>query len=122
MTIAEQVAHDFLENIEKMITANNLDVGVLDTKVSYQSCKEAMMYVTDTKSGSIIATMRLNLNANKLKRKMQEKELENYCCKRVCSVCIFKEQEPCITRKIYCEEATDKEVEEAYRKMVENKK
>lgn len=28
MTIAEQVAHDFLENIEKMITANNLDVVV----------------------------------------------------------------------------------------------
>lgn len=122
MTIAQQVAHDFLESIEKMITANKLDVGVLDTKVSYQSCKEAMMYVTDTKSGSIIATMRLNLNANKLKRKMQEKELENYCFKRVCPICIFKEQEPCITRKIYCEEATDKEVEEAYRKMVENKK
>lgn len=122
MTIAQQVAHDFLESIEKMITANKLDVGVLDTKVSYQSCKEAMMYVTDTKSGSIIATMRLNLNANKLKRKMQEKELENYCCERVCPICIFKEQEPCITRKIYCEEATDKEAEEAYRKMVENKK
>ena len=75
MTIAQQVAHDFLESIEKMITANKLDVGVLDTKVSYQSCEEAMMSVTDTKSGSIIATMRLNLNANKLKREMQEKEL-----------------------------------------------
>lgn len=122
MTIAQQVAHDFLESIEKMITANKLDVGVLDTKVSYQSCKEAMMYVTDTKSGSIIATMRLNLNANKLKRKMQEKELENYCFERVCPICIFKEQEPCITRKIYCEEATDKEVEEAYRKMRDDEK
>ena len=122
MTIAQQVAHDFLESIEKMITANKLDVGVLDTKVSYQSCEEAMMSVTDTKSGSIIATMRLNLNANKLKRKMYEKELENYCCKRVCPICIFKEQEPCITRKIYCEEATDKEVEEAYRKMRDDEK
>ena len=29
MTIAEQVAHDFLENIEKMITANKLDVGFI---------------------------------------------------------------------------------------------
>lgn len=75
MTIAQQVAHDFLESIEKMITANKLDVGVLDTKVSYQSCKEAMMYVTDTKSGSIIATMRLNLNANKLKRKNAGKRI-----------------------------------------------
>lgn len=71
MTIAEQVAHDFLESIEKMITANKLDVGVLDTKISYQSCEEAMMNVTDTKTGSIIATMRLNLNTNKLKREMQ---------------------------------------------------
>ena len=26
MTIAQQVAHDFLESIEKMITANELDV------------------------------------------------------------------------------------------------
>ena len=120
MTIAQQVAHDFLESIEKMITANKLDVGVLDTKVSYQSCEEAMMSVTDT--GSIIATMRLNLNANKLKREMQEKELENYCRKRVCPICIFKGQQPCIARKISYGTATCKEVEESYRKMVENKK
>lgn len=122
MTIAQQVAHDFLESIEKMITANKLDVGVLDTKISYQSCEEAMMSVTDTKTGSIIATMRLNLNANKLKREMQEKELENYCRKIVCPICIFKEQQPCIVRKISYGRATCKEVEESYRKMVENKK
>ena len=42
------------------------------------------MSVTDTKTGSIIATMRLNVNTNKLKREMQEKELENYCRKRIC--------------------------------------
>lgn len=119
MTIAEQVAHDFLENVEKMITANKLDVGVLDTKISYQSCEEAMMSVTDTKTGSIIATMRLNLNTNKLKREMQEKELENYCRKRVCPVCIFKNQEPCITNKIAYGVATNKEVEENYKKMLE---
>ena len=119
MTIAEQVAQDFLENIEKMITANKLDVGVLDTKVSYQSCEEAMMSVTDTKTGSVIATMRLNLNTNKL---MQEKELENYCRKRVCPICIFKGQQPCIARKISYGRATCKEVEKSYRKMVENKK
>lgn len=122
MTIAEQVAHDFLENIEKMITANELDVGVLDTKVSYQSCEEAMMSVTDTKTGSVIAIMGLNLNANKLKREMQEKELENYCRKRVCPICVFKGQVPCIARKISYGTATCKEVEESYRKMVENKK
>ena len=122
MTIAEQVAHDFLESIEKMITANKLDVGVLDTKISYQSCEEAMMSVTDTKTGSIIATMRLNVNTNKLKREMQEKELENYCRKRICPICIFKGQQPCITRKISYGTATCKKVEESYRKMVENKK
>ena len=80
MTIAQQVAHDFLESIEKMITAN------------------------------------------KLKREMQEKELENYCRKRVCPICIFKGQQPCIARKISYGRATCKEVEESYRKMVENKK
>lgn len=122
MTIAEQVAHDFLENVEKMITANKLDVGVLDTKVSYQSCEEAMMNVTDTKSGSIIATMRLNLNANKLKREMQEKELENYCRKRICPICIFKEQEPCTVNKINYGTATSEEVEESYRKALGDKK
>ena len=116
MTIAQQVAHDFLESIEKMITANKLDVGVLDTKVSYQSCEEAMMSVTDTKSGSIIATMRLNLNANKLKREMQEKELENYCRKRICPICIFKEQEPCTVNKINYGTDTSEDVEESYRK------
>lgn len=79
MTIAQQVAHDFLESIEKMITAN------------------------------------------KLKREMQEKELENYCRKRVCPICIFKGQVPCITRKISYGTATCKEVEESYRKMVEKK-
>ena len=122
MTIAQQIAHSFLDNIEKMIVRNNLDVGVLDTKVSYQSCEEAMMYVTDTKSGSIIATMRLNLNANKLKRKMQEKELENYCRKRICPICIFKGQEPCIMRKIKYGTTTSEEVEESYRKALGDKK
>lgn len=122
MTIAEQIAHDFLENIEKMITANKLDVGVLDTKVSYQSCEEAMMSVTDTKTGSVIATMRLNLNTNKLKREMQEKELENYCRKRICPICIFKGQEPCIMRKIKYGTATNEEVEESYRKALGDKK
>ena len=89
MTIAQQVAHDFLESIEKMITANKLDVGVLDT--------------------------------NKLKREMQEKELENYCRKRICPICVFKEQEPCTVNKIDYGTATSEEVEESYRKMVENK-
>ena len=117
MTIAEQVAHDFLKSIEKIITANKIDVGVLDTKISYQSCEEAMMSVTDTKTGSIIATMRLNL-----KREMQEKELENYCRKRVCPICIFKGQVPCITRKISYGTATSEEVEEAYRKIGDDEK
>ena len=89
MTIAQQVAHDFLKSIEKMITANKLDVGVLDTRISYQSCEEAMMSVTDPKTCSIIATMRLNLNTNKLKREMQEKELEYKRRSRGLILCLF---------------------------------
>lgn len=88
MTIAQQVAHDFLKSIEKMITANKLDVGVLDTRISYQSCEEAMMSVTDPKTGSIIATMRLNLNTNKLKREMQEKNWKIIAVKE-CALFVF---------------------------------
>ena len=33
MTIAQQIAHSFLDNIEKMIVRNNLDVGELTDMV-----------------------------------------------------------------------------------------
>lgn len=118
MTIAEQVAHDFLENIEKMITENKLDVGVLDTKVTYQSCEEAMMNVIDTKTGMTIATMTVNLNSE---RRNKERKLREYCNKRIklkCAFCMFEEQEPCISIKIMNEEASGEEIDLCYNKLL----
>lgn len=122
MTIAEQIAHDFLDSVEKNIVANKLDIKSLEKNISYSSKDEVKMEVADEKTGSVIATMRLNLNTNKLKREMQEKELENYCRKRICPICIFKGQEPCIMRKIKYGTATNEEVEESYRKALGDKK
>ena len=73
-------------------------------------------YKTDTKTGIVIATMTCDMNP---KRRKQEKDLDDYCRKRVCPVCIFKNQEPCITNKIAYGVATNKEVEENYKKMLE---
>ena len=122
MTIAEQIAHDFLDSVEKNIVANKLDIKSLETNTYYQTKDEVKMEVADKKTGVVIATMKCNLNTNKLKREMQEKELENYCRKRICPICVFKEQEPCTVNKIDYGTATSEEVEESYRKMVENKK
>ena len=56
-------------------------------------------------------------------RKKKEKELEDYCIERICPICNFKKQTPCIVNKICNEEAvTDEEIEEAYKKMLEDKK
>lgn len=121
MTIAEQIAHDFLDSVEKNIVANKLDIKSLETNISYSSKDEVKMEVADEKTGVVIASMRLNVNTNKLKREMKEKELENYCRKRVCPICIFKGQEPCITRKINYGTATSEEVEESYRKALGDK-
>lgn len=122
MTIAEQIAHDFLDSVEKNIVANKLDIKSLEKNISYSSKDEVKMEVADEKTGVVIATMRLNVNTNKLKREMQEKELENYCRKRICPICIFKGQEPCIMRKIKYGTTTSEEVEESYRKALGDKK
>lgn len=115
MTIAEQVAQCFLESIEKTINGNKMDVGALESNTYYRS-EKAKMVVTDTKTGIVIATMTCDMNP---KRRKQEKDLDDYCRKRVCPVCIFKNQEPCITNKIAYGVATNKEVEENYKKMLE---
>ena len=107
MTIAEQVAQCFLESIEKTINENKMDVGALESNTYYRS-EKAKMVVTDT--------MTCDMNP---KRRKQEKDLDDYCRKRVCPVCIFKNQEPCITNKIAYGVATNKEVEENYKKMLE---
>lgn len=118
MTIAEQVAQCFLESIEKTINENKMDVGALESNTYYRS-EKAKMVVTDTKTGIVIATMTCDMNP---KRRKQEKELENYCRKRICPICIFKGQEPCIMRKIKYGTTTSEEVEESYRKALGDKK
>lgn len=63
-----------------------------------------------------------DLDEKSLKRKKKEKELEDYCIERICPICNFKKQTPCIVNKICNEEAvTDEEIEEAYKKMLEDK-
>ena len=49
MTIAEQVAHDFLDSVEKNIVANKLDIKSLETNTYYQSKDEVKMEVADKK-------------------------------------------------------------------------
>ena len=87
MTIAEQAAQYFLDSIKKTINENKIDVGELESNTYYQS-EKAKMVVTDTKTGIVIATMTCDMNP---KRRKQEMELDDYCRKRVCPVCIFKE-------------------------------
>ena len=45
MTIAEQIAHDFLDSVEKNIVANKLDIKSLETNISYSSKDEVKMEV-----------------------------------------------------------------------------
>lgn len=122
MTIAEQIAHDFLESVEKIIVANKLDIKSLETNISYSSKDEVKLEIADEKTGIIIATMKCNFDTRRIKRKIKENELENYCCDYFCGNCIFEEQSPCIQNKIELEEATNEEIDECYRKMIENDK
>ena len=45
MTIAEQIAHDFLDSVEKNIVANKLDIKSLEKNISYSSKDEVKMEV-----------------------------------------------------------------------------
>lgn len=113
MTIAQQIAHDFLASIEKVCVENKIDIGSLETSIIYDKGAQA---------GIIIASMNYDLDEKSLKRKKKEKELKDYCIERICPICNFKKQTPCIVNKIWNEEAvTDEEIEEAYKKMLEDK-
>lgn len=88
----------------------------------YDKGVQAGIAVKDAKAGIIIASMNYDLDKKSLKRKKKEKELEDYCIERICPICNFKKQTPCIVNKIWNEEAvTDEEIEEAYKKMLEDK-
>lgn len=122
MTIAQQIAHDFLASIEKVCVENKIDIGSLETSIIYDKGVQAGIAVKDAKAGIIIASMNYDLDEKSLKRKKKEKELEDYCIERICPICNFKKQTPCIVNKICNEEAvTDEEIEEAYKKMLEDK-
>ena len=116
MTIAQQIAHDFLASIEKVCVENKIDIGSLETSIIYDKGAQAGIAVKDAQAGIIIASMNYDLDEKK------EKELEDYCIERICPICNFKKQTPCIVNKICNEEAvTDEEIEEAYKKMLEDK-
>lgn len=69
MTIAEQVAHDFLDSVEKNIVANKLDIKSLETNTYYQTKDEVKMEVADKKTGVVIATMKCNFDTSRIKKK-----------------------------------------------------
>lgn len=121
MTIAEQIAHELLNGIKKVCAENEIDIRTLKTKIIYDTEMRAGIEVVTTK-GISVAGLNYNLDIKYLDIKIKKRKLENYCLDRVCPRCKFKNESPCIVNKIYHEEATDKEVEEAYRKMGDDEK
>lgn len=73
MTIAEQVAHDFLDSVEKNIVANKLDIKSLETNTYYQSKDEVKMEVADKKTGVVIATMKCNFDTSRIKKEIKNR-------------------------------------------------
>lgn len=105
----------------KVCVENKIDIGSLETSIIYDKGAQAGIAVKDAKAGIIIASMNYDLDEKNLKRKKKEKELEDYCIERICPICNFKKQTPCIVNKIWNEEAveeavTDEEIEEAYKR------
>lgn len=90
MTIAEQVAHDFLDSVEKNIVANKLDIKSLETNTYYQTKDEVKMEVADKKTGVVIATMKCNFDTSRIKKEIKKQMidvLEDYCNKNICVSC-----------------------------------
>ena len=122
MTIAEQIANDFLGSVEKNIVANKLDIKSLETNISYSSKDEVKMEVADEKTGVVIASMRCNFDTSRIKKEIKKQMLEDYCCDHGCYNCIFTKMSPCIMRLIELEEATDEQINECCRKIGDDKK
>lgn len=89
MTIAEQVAHDFLDSVEKNIVANKLDIKSLETNTYYQSKDEVKMEVADKKTGVVIATMKCNFDTSRIKKEIKKQMIEDYCNGNICDSCEF---------------------------------
>jgi len=47
MTIAQQIAHDFLASIEKVCVENKIDIGSLETSIIYDKGAQAGIAVKD---------------------------------------------------------------------------
>ena len=122
MTIAEQIAHDFLDSVEKNIVANKLDIKSLEKNISYSSKDEVKMEVADEKTGVVIASMRCNFDTSRIKKEIKKQMLEDYCCDHGCYNCIFTKMSPCIMRLIELEEATDEQINERCRKIGDDEK
>lgn len=122
MTIAEQIAHDFLDSVEKNIVANKLDIKSLETNISYSFKDEVKMEVADEKTGVVIASMRCNFDTSRIKKEIKKQMLEDYCCDHGCYNCIFTKMSPCIMRLIELEEATDEQINECCRKIGDDEK
>lgn len=122
MTIAEQIAHDFLDSVEKNIVANKLDIKSLETNISYSSKDEVKMEVADEKTGVVIASMRCNFDTSRIKKEIKKQMLEDYCCDHGCYNCIFTKMSPCIMGLIELEEATDEQINECCRKIGDDEK
>lgn len=122
MTIAEQIAHDFLDSVEKNIVANKLDIKSLETNTYYQTKDEVKMEVADKKTGVVIATMKCNFDTSRIKKEIKKQMIEDYCYDHGCFNCIFTKMNPCIMGLIEVEEATDEQINECCRKMGDDKK
>lgn len=121
MTIAEQIAHDFLDSVEKNIVTNKLDIKSLETNTYYQTKDEVKMEVADKKTGVVIATMKCNFDTSRIKKEIKKQMIEDYCCDHGCFNCIFTKMNPCIMGLIEVEEATDEQINECCRKIGNDK-
>lgn len=72
MTIAEQITHDFLGSVKKIIVANKLDIKSLEMNISYPSKDEVKIEVADEKTGVTIASMRCNFDTSRIKKEIKK--------------------------------------------------
>ena len=122
MTIAEQIADDFFDSVEKNIVANKLYIKSLEKNISYSSKDEVKMEVADEKTGVVIASMKCNFDTSRIKKEIKKQMLEDYCCDHGCYNCIFTKMSPCIMGLIELEEATDEQINECCRKIGDDEK
>lgn len=73
MTIAQQIAHNFLASIEKVCVENKIDIVSLETSIIYDKGAQAGIAVKDAKAGIIIASMNYDLDEKSLKERRRKR-------------------------------------------------